>query len=86
MLYLIIAKDEYINQNKKREVNKKMKNKKYHYGLKDKILITINYIVGFLLLFFMCAIDSNSIIPYIGILICGSWLVCMGIANGVIQL
>lgn len=63
-----------------------MKNKKYRYGLKDKILIAINYIVGFLLLFFICAIDSNSIIPYIGILICGSWLIVMGIINGVIRL
>lgn len=63
-----------------------MKNKKYHYGLKDKILITINYIVGFLLLFFMCCIDSNTILCVIGILSCGLWLVTMGIANGVIRL
>lgn len=84
MLYLIIAKDEYINQNKKR--GKQTMNKKYHYGLKDKILITINYVVGFLLLFFMCGIDSNTIFCTIGILICGSWLVTMGIANGVICL
>ena len=63
-----------------------MKNKKYHYGLKDKILVTINYVVGFLLLFFICSIDSNTAFCTIGILICGSWLVCMGIANGVIRL
>ena len=61
-------------------------NKKYHYRLKDKILITINYVAGFLLLLFICGIDSNTTFCTIGILICGSWLVPMGIANGVIRL
>ena len=63
-----------------------MKNKKYKYDLKSRILITINYIMAFLLLLFMCAIDSNTILCAIGILICGSWLVIMGLVNGVIRL
>lgn len=40
-----------------------MKNKKYKYDLKSRILITINYIMAFLLLLSACALDSESYIP-----------------------
>lgn len=49
--------------------------------MKNKVLISINYIAAFIFIVAVCAMDSDSWLPYIACAVCEVWFVLMLIAN-----
>ena len=50
--------------------------------MKNKILKTISNIALILMMIFICSMDSpNIIIPIVGIIVCGAWLILFYTVN-----
>lgn len=59
-------------------------NRRYKNTIKNKVLITINYIMALILILSICALDSQSNIPFYTCLVSGLYLILSAYANGLI--
>ena len=53
--------------------------------VRNIILKTVAYIMGFLFLYSICAMDSETYFFYIMSIVTGTWLALFGYANGVFE-